>query len=137
MADHERAPVRVVVADDDADIRMLVAIAVRRAGVELVGEAADGESALAAIREHRPDFAILDVSMPGRTGLDVVRDVRADPALGGIRLMLLSAGVTDAAIDAGIAAGADDYLTKPFSPKELAARISAALDAWAAGADAP
>jgi DNA-binding response OmpR family regulator len=123
-------PARVIVADDDADIRALIAIAMRRAGIELVAEAPDGNAALAAIREHRPDIAILDVSMPGMTGLEVTREVRAGGESDGIRIFLLSAGVTDAAIEAGRAAGADDYLTKPFSPKELAAHVSDAIAAW-------
>jgi DNA-binding response OmpR family regulator len=124
------APARVVVADDDADIRALVAIAMRRAGIELVADVATGDAALAAIREHVPDLAILDVSMPGMTGLEVTRELRADSALDGIRIFLLSAGVTEAAIQAGKDAGADEYLIKPFSPRELATRISDALTAW-------
>ena len=124
-------PARVVVADDDADIRALVAIAMRRAGIELVGEAAAGDAALELVRTHRPEIVILDVSMPGMTGLEVTRELRADSALDGIRVFLLSAGVTEAAIQAGRDAGADEYLIKPFSPRELAVRISEAIAAWA------
>jgi DNA-binding response OmpR family regulator len=123
-------PARVVVADDDADIRALVAIAMRRAGIELVGEAAAGDVALELVRSHRPEIVILDVSMPGMTGLEVTRAIRADPSLVGIRVFLLSAGVTDAAIQAGHDAGADEYLIKPFSPRELTARISDAIASW-------
>ena len=126
------ALVRVVVADDDADIRALVAIAMRRAGIELVADVATGDAALAAIREHDPDIVILDVSMPGMTGLEVTKELRADPALSGIRIFLLSAGVTEAAIQAGKDAGADEYLIKPFSPRELASRISEAIRKWGA-----
>jgi len=124
--------VRVVVADDDADIRALVAIAMRRAGIELVADVATGDAALAAIREHRPDIVILDVSMPGMTGLEVTAEIRADESLTGIRIFLLSAGVTEAAIQAGKDAGADEYLIKPFSPRELASRISDAIKQWGA-----
>jgi len=126
------ATFRVVVADDDADIRALVAIAMRRAGIELVADVATGDAALAAIREHVPDIAILDVSMPGMTGLEVTAAIRADEALTGIRIFLLSAGVTEAAIQAGKDAGADEYLIKPFSPRELASRISDAIKQWGA-----
>ena len=126
------ATVRVVVADDDADIRALVAIAMRRAGIELVADVATGDAALAAIREHRPDIVILDVSMPGMTGLEVTAEIRADESLNGIRIFLLSAGVTEAAIQAGKDAGADEYLIKPFSPRELASRISDAIKQWGA-----
>jgi DNA-binding response OmpR family regulator len=122
---------RVVIADDDADIRALIAIATRRAGLSLVADAANGDSALAAIREHRPDVVILDVSMPGMTGLEVTRALRSDSSFDGVRVFLLSAGVTDAAIEAGKEAGADRYLTKPFSPRELAATISDAIASWA------
>jgi len=124
--------VRVVVADDDADIRALVAIAMRRAGIELVADVATGDAALTAIREHRPDIVILDVSMPGMTGLEVTAEIRADESLTGIRIFLLSAGVTEAAIQAGKDAGADEYLIKPFSPRELASRISDAIKQWGA-----
>ena len=126
------ATFRVVVADDDADIRALVAIAMRRAGIELVADVATGDAALAAIREHQPDIVILDVSMPGMTGLEVTAEIRADESLTGIRIFLLSAGVTEAAIQAGKDAGADEYLIKPFSPRELAVRISDAIKQWGA-----
>ena len=115
---------RVVVADDDPDIRTLVAIAVRRAGLDLVADLASGDDALVAIRQHRPDLAILDVSMPGLTGIEVVAALHADEELRGIRVFLLSAAVTDAARQAGIDAGAEDYFFKPFSPRELAARLT-------------
>jgi len=127
---NDAVPARVVVADDDADIRALVAIAMRRAGIQLVADVASGDEALIAIREYVPDIVILDVSMPGMTGLDVTREIRADRALDGIRVFLLSAGVTEAAIAAGKEAGADEYLIKPFSPRELATRISEAMTAW-------
>jgi DNA-binding response OmpR family regulator len=121
---------RVIIADDDGDIRSLIAIAMTRAGLELVASAGTGDSALAAIREHHPDLVILDVSMPGMTGLEVTRELRADPSFDRTRIFLLSAGVTDAAIAAGQEAGADRYLTKPFSPRELAATIRAAIETW-------
>jgi DNA-binding response OmpR family regulator len=116
--------IRVIVADDDSDIRALVAIAVRRAGLSLVDQLADGESALRSVREHRPDVVVLDVSMPGMTGLDVCRGIRADPSIHGIRVLLLSAAVNDASRQAGLDAGADEYLIKPFSPRELIERLS-------------
>ena len=115
---------RVVIADDDRDIRALVSIAVRKAGLELVAATEDGDAALSAIREFGPDLAILDVSMPGKTGLELCRLVRADDAFSGIHLVLLSAAVDDHARAAGIDAGADEFLTKPFSPRELAAWLS-------------
>jgi DNA-binding response OmpR family regulator len=126
----ETAVLRVVVADDDSDIRALVAIAMRRAGLEIVAEVASGEAALDAIRELRPDMAVLDVSMPGMTGLEVTRVLKSEAELAGIRVFLLSAGATDAAVAAGLEAGADEYLTKPFSPRVLAAQVREVIASW-------
>jgi DNA-binding response OmpR family regulator len=115
----------VVIADDDVDIRALVKISAVRAGLTVVAEAADGEEALAAIRLLVPELAILDVTMPGLTGLEICRLVRADPALDGVQILLVSAAADETSIAAGIRAGAADYLSKPFSPRELASRLSA------------
>lgn len=119
----------VVVADDDPDIRALVAIAVRKAGLELAASVGDGALALAAIREHRPDLAILDVAMPELSGLDVCREVRRDEATAGIRVLLLSASVDEASRSIGIDAGADYFLAKPFSPRELTAWLAVGKEA--------
>ena len=118
------ASYRVVIADDDVDIRELVEIAVARAGIELVAAAGDGKSALDAIRSHVPDLAILDVAMPELSGLDVVRAMRTDDSLDGVRVLLLSASVDEATKAVGISAGADWYFPKPFSPRELSAWLS-------------
>lgn len=109
----------VIVADDDADLRELVVITARRAGLSVLATAADGDAALAAIREHRPDLAILDVSMPGLSGFDLCRAVRADRSLDETRLLLLSASVDEKAQAIGREAGADHFLPKPFSPRTL------------------
>lgn len=114
----------VVVADDDADIRDLVGITVQKSGLHLAASVADGAAALAAIREHVPDLAILDVAMPELSGLEVCREVRLDPALDDVRILLLSASVDEASQSVGIAAGADYFLAKPFSPRELTAWIA-------------
>ena len=123
-ADMIARPKRVVIADDDADIRALVSIAVRRAGLEVVAQESDGVAALDSVRRLQPDLAILDVSMPAMSGLEVCRSVRAESSLDGVRLMLLSAGAEDRARSIGLAAGADDYLIKPFSPKMLATALA-------------
>jgi DNA-binding response OmpR family regulator len=115
----------VVIADDDPDIRALVKISATRAGLDVVDVAEDGDAALAAIRSFIPDVAILDVAMPGLSGLEVCRAVRADSALNGVHILLLSASVDEATMAAGMTAGAADYLSKPFSPRELAAQLSA------------
>jgi DNA-binding response OmpR family regulator len=115
---------RVVIADDDPDIRALISIAVRRAGLELLAEAEDGDRAHIALQEHHPDLAILDVSMPGMTGLELCRLIRADDAFAGMHIVLLSAAVDDQARAAGIEAGADEFFAKPFSPREFGAWLS-------------
>lgn len=118
-------PRRVVIADDDADMRMLVEIAVRKAGLSLVAVAVDGDDAWQAIQDHTPDLVVLDVSMPGMSGLDVCRLVRSDPSLAHIPVLLLSAGVSGASREAGTQAGADDFMPKPFSPKLLSEKLAA------------
>jgi DNA-binding response OmpR family regulator len=124
---------RVVVADDDADIRALVAISVRKAGHELVETLPDGDAAWESIQEHRPDLAVLDVSMPGMTGLEVCRRIRADASVGGMQIVLLSAAVDEGSRQAGLDAGADEYLIKPFSPRELVERLSSLAPRMGAG----
>lgn len=116
-------PRRVVIADDDADMRMLVEIAVRKAGLALAAVAADGDEAWQAIRDHKPDLIVLDVSMPGMSGLDVCRLVRSDPTLAHTPVLLLSAGVSGASREAGTEAGADDFMPKPFSPRLLSEKL--------------
>jgi DNA-binding response OmpR family regulator len=113
----------VLVADDEDDIRALVCLAVRRAGGTVAAEAADGSHALTAARSDPPDLAVLDVSMPGATGLEVCAALRADPATAAVRILLLSAGASPDDVASGLAAGADAYLAKPFSVAGLAARV--------------
>jgi CheY-like chemotaxis protein len=116
---------RVLVADDEDDIRSLVCLAVRKAGAADVTAVADGTAALAEARRHLPDVAVLDVSMPGATGLEVCSALRADPATAGIRILLLSAGASLDDVARGLAAGADAYLAKPFSVAGLVHQIRA------------
>ena len=114
----------VVVADDDQDIRSLISIAVGKAGLQLVASVSDGALALKAILKHQPDLAILDVSMPEMTGLEVCRAVRSDKSIGDLRILLLTAAVDEASQSIGLEAGADYFLAKPFSPRELASWLS-------------
>jgi DNA-binding response OmpR family regulator len=113
----------VVIADDDADIRALIALSVTRAGAVVAADVATGSDALLAIKQCVPDLAILDVSMPEMTGLQVCRAVRADPTTSDVRILVLSAAVHPAAVAEGGAAGADAYEFKPFSPRTLSERI--------------
>lgn len=118
-------PVRALVADDEDDIRDLVCLAARRAGCTVVSSVADGSAALAGAQESLPDLAVLDVSMPGATGLEVCAALRAHATTAGIRILLLSAGASPADVAAGLAAGADAYLAKPFTVAGLVQQIRA------------
>ncbi|MEV6300726.1 response regulator [Actinoplanes sp. NPDC051861] len=116
----------VLVADDDADIRDLVAFKLEQAGLEVI-TVGDGQAAVESARANRPDLAVLDVSMPGLSGIDVCRALRADPATAGMLIIMLTARVQEQDVEGGFSAGADDYVTKPFSPRELVSRIQALL----------
>jgi DNA-binding response OmpR family regulator len=118
----------VLCADDDEDILALVTLRLGRAGYEVV-QATDGEQALRLARERRPALAVLDVMMPGRTGLEVLHALRADEATRGIRVILLSARVQDADVEGGLGAGADAYLAKPFRAAELVEKARELLGA--------
>ncbi len=116
----------VLIADDDPDIRELVAFKLGQAGHRVVA-VADGEAALAEARAETPDLELLDVMMPRRTGMEVCRELRADPRTGSVPVILLTAKAQEADIEQGFAAGADDYIVKPFSPRELVSRVTTAL----------
>ncbi|MCZ2828742.1 response regulator [Modestobacter sp. VKM Ac-2986] len=117
------APARVLVADDEEDIRLLVTLAVRRAGCSVVAAVADGAQALAVARSEQPDLVVLDVSMPEATGLQVCAALRAEPRTAGCRVLLLSAGASPDDVARGLAAGADAYLPKPFTVAGLVAQV--------------
>lgn len=136
MIEVDEAPdLTVVVADDDDDIRSLIVIAVAKAKLRLLAALPDGTAALAAVREHKPDIVLLDVSMPGLTGLEVTQAIRADGGLTDSIVFILSAAVDDTAVAAGFAAGADAYMTKPFSPSTLAAQLLTLIAAQGAVPD--
>jgi two-component system phosphate regulon response regulator PhoB len=116
----------VLVADDDADIRDLVAFKLEQVGLEVMA-VGDGEAALEEARAMQPELAVLDISMPGLSGIDVCRMLRADPATAGMLIIMLTARVQEQDVEGGFSAGADDYVTKPFSPRELVSRIQALL----------
>jgi DNA-binding response OmpR family regulator len=117
--------IRVLVADDEEDIRALVCLAVTNAGCTVTDSVADGSTALAAARAGVPDLAVLDVSMPGTTGLEVCTALRNDPATAGLRILLLSAGASLDDVARGLAAGADAYLAKPFGVAGLVHQVRA------------
>ncbi|MEJ3405842.1 response regulator [Rathayibacter sp. YIM 133350] len=123
------APLRALIADDDADLRVLLEIAARRAGFEVAASVSNGRQALDAILTGEIEVALLDVSMPELTGLEVMKQARA--AGQHPRVVIVSASVDAAALDAGIAAGADEYIVKPFSPRQLGQRLAELADGWA------
>ena len=116
----------ILIADDEPSLRLLVAATVASEAYAVV-EAADGDEAWAVIKQQRPQVALLDVQMPGRTGLDLTRAIRGAPDLTAMKVVLLSSKGQQADIQAGMAAGADRYLTKPFSPLELLAAVEQEL----------
>ena len=113
----------ILVADDDEHILELVSLYLRRAGYQVV-TARDGDEALAREKDHRPDLLILDVMLPGPDGLQVARALRQK---GDVPIVLLTARGSDVDKIAGLRLGADDYVTKPFNPDELVARVEAVL----------
>jgi DNA-binding response OmpR family regulator len=116
----------VLCADDDEDILSLVTLRLQRAGFDVI-TANDGDVAVELVREHRPVLAVLDVMMPRRTGYEVLAEVRADPALSGLKVILLSARVQEADVERGLDAGADAYLSKPFKAGDLVDKVGELL----------
>ncbi len=119
-------PIKLLVADDDPDIRDLVTFKLTQAGYD-VEAYPDGASAWAAFSDHPPQLALLDVMMPGLSGLDVLRKAREDARTASVPVILLTARSRDVDVDDGFACGATDYVIKPFSPRELVHRVAAVL----------
>jgi CheY-like chemotaxis protein len=117
----------VIIADDEPSLRILVRATVGTDDYNVV-EACDGDEAWSLIQEHRPSVVLLDVQMPGRTGLEILRAIKSDPNLTATRVILLTASAQESDIRAGLVAGADAYLTKPFSPRDLLSRLDEALE---------
>jgi DNA-binding response OmpR family regulator len=115
---------RVLAADDDPDILDLISYRLERSGCEVL-RALDGEQALELANSQHPDLAVLDVMMPKIDGYEVTRRLRANPATAGIKVILLTASAQEPDVVKGFEAGADDYMTKPFSPQELRLRLVA------------
>jgi DNA-binding response OmpR family regulator len=116
----------VLVADDDPDILALVRFRLERDGYEVLS-APDGETALDLARARPPDLAVLDVMMPRMDGYEVTRRLREHGPTTTIPIILLTARVQEPDLERGFEAGADDYVTKPFSPQALGERVQAAL----------
>ena len=116
----------ILVVDDEPRIVQIARDYLERAGFRVVS-AGDGERALSIARAERPSLIVLDLMLPGLDGLDVTRSLRRDPLLVDVPIIMLTARVEEADKLVGLELGADDYLTKPFSPRELVARVRAVL----------
>ena len=123
---------RILIVDDEPNIVVSLEFLMRREGYE-VSVARDGEEGLASIRAELPDLVLLDVMMPKLSGYDVCQEVRSDPALAGIRIVLLTAASARSAdVDKGLALGADAYIPKPFGTRDLVIQVNSLLDAESA-----
>jgi DNA-binding response OmpR family regulator len=116
----------VLVADDDRTILDLVAFTLRGAGHRVVA-CTDGPSVLSAARLERPDLILLDVAMPGVTGLEVCRTLRAESGTAGVPVVMLTARAQWFDVSTGFESGADDYIVKPFNPSDLVQRVELML----------
>lgn len=120
------ARVRILVVDDEPDILELVRYNLTRNNYEMIG-VASGEEAFTSVRRSPPDLVVLDLMLPGIDGLEVCRRLKSDARTSTIPVIILSARGEEADVVAGLEIGADDYLSKPFSPRVLLARIKAVL----------
>ncbi|MFA4970638.1 MAG: response regulator [Sulfuritalea sp.] len=118
---------KILIADDEPNIVISLEFLLKREGYEVV-VAHNGAEALDQVRAERPDLAILDVMMPLRNGFEVCQDLRQDPEFKGLRIMMLTAKGRDTEVSKGLALGADVYMTKPFSTRELLAKVKALID---------
>ena len=117
---------RILVVDDEPDLLELVRMNLSQAGFE-VDTALDGATALRALRAERPDLVVLDLMLPDVSGTDLCRQLRSDPAFAELPIIMLTARADEVDRVVGFELGADDYVTKPFSPRELVLRVRAVL----------
>ncbi len=113
---------KILIAEDEPDIRELVAFTLRFAGYE-VATATNGEEAVQMTARENPDLILMDVRMPRMTGYDACRAIKADPRFKDIPVVFLSAKGQESEIKAGLEAGAEEYLLKPFAPDQLTERV--------------
>jgi two-component system alkaline phosphatase synthesis response regulator PhoP len=127
-----RTTQRILVVDDDKEIVRLVGAYLEQAGFQVL-TAYDGEAALHSLRRDRPDLVVLDLMLPDRDGWDITRIVRGDSAMAHTPIIMLTARVEDTDKIVGLELGADDYITKPFNPREVVARVRSVLRRSQAG----
>lgn len=121
---------KILIADDEPNILLSLEFLMQREGYQVL-VARDGQQALDAILQQRPDLVLLDVMMPKKSGFDVLQAVREHDELAGLRILMLTAKGRDTDMAKGLALGADDYMTKPFSTRELVDKVRALLGAGA------
>ena len=117
---------RILIVDDEPNIVISLEFLMKKEGFE-IAVATDGEAALRLASEFRPDLILLDIMMPKKSGFEVCQALRADPALAAIKVVMLTAKGRETEVAKGLALGADAYITKPFSTKDLLARIKSLL----------
>ena len=117
---------KILIADDEPNIVVSLEYLLKRAGYTVL-VARDGQEAIDTLRRERPALVLLDVMMPSKNGHEVCAELRADEALRDTRVLMLSAKGRDTDVDKGLGVGADAYMTKPFSTKELAAKVAELL----------
>ena len=118
---------KVLIADDEQNIVISLEFLMKREGFEVL-VANDGDEAIQRIRAERPDLVLLDVMMPKKSGFEVCQEVKADPALAAVRILMLTAKGRDTEVAKGLALGADAYMTKPFSTRELVDKVRSLLE---------
>ena len=118
---------KVLIADDEQNIVISLEFLMKREGFEVV-VANDGEEAIRRIRADQPDLVLLDVMMPKKSGFEVCQEIRSDPEMAGIRILMLTAKGRDTEVAKGLALGADAYMTKPFSTRELVDKVRSLLE---------
>ena len=118
---------KILVADDDPNMLLLISDILNRENYQ-VSQATTGAAALQQVRSVMPDLVLLDVMMPGIAGVEVCRRIKGDPALRGIKVILVTAKAQGKDIETGLSAGADQYITKPFRMAELSSALHKFLD---------
>ena len=118
---------KILIADDEQNILISLEFLMKREGYEVI-VAQDGEEAVHKIRSERPDLVLLDVMMPRKSGFEVCQEVKADAELARVRILMLTAKGRDTEVAKGLALGADAYMTKPFSTRELVDKVRSLLE---------